>query len=212
MKTLLLTLAFLGALSLGAATEIWEIDNNHTSVSFDVGHLGISKVRGLMNTTSGSIRVDPKDILSAAIEVTLDVKSLNTMVPKRDAHVKSADFLDAEKFPTIQFVSTAIREDKALKKLFIDGNLTMKGKTKKVTLESSPISEEVRQEMGGKTRIIRAALASTTINRFDFGIDYGKGKPIDGGVSKDITITISAEFAKKDDVGAVQVKTSLKGK
>lgn len=205
MKRLLWVIGLFSAFSSFAApetSETWDIDKNHTSVSFDVGHLGISKVRGLLNVTAGSITTDPKDLSKTTLEVTIDANSLNTAVAARDKHVKSADFLDTATYPTITFKSTAVREDKAKHKIYIDGNLTLKGKTNKVTLEANPISDEVKLNKDGTEKIVRATLASTTINRYDYDINYGKNDPlsklVDGGISKEITISISTEFIKKN--------------
>lgn len=204
-KRLLLFIALTTAFSICAEKpsnfETWEIDRNHTSVSFDIGHYGISKVRGLMNVDNGSIKANPDDISKTEISVTLDVKSLTTNVTARDNHVKSDDFLSAEKFPTITFKSTAVREDKAKQKVFIDGDLTIKGITKKITLTANPLSEEVRDPRN-QEKIVRAMIATTTINRYDFGIEYGKDKKnavnklVDGGIGQEIVITISSEFKK----------------
>lgn len=208
-RTLLWTLSFLGALAVFAEGnpdnwESWELDKQHNSVSFDIGHLGISKIRGFMMLENGSLKTDPNDVLKTEIEVKIDVNSLNTGVPMRDNHVKSDDFLSAEKFPYISFKSTGVREDKAKGKLYIDGDLTIKGKTKKVTLETNPISEEIRMPKEGNVKVVRATAATTTINRYDFGIDYGKvndkqnllSKIVDGGVGQQIAITIFTEFFK----------------
>lgn len=210
MRRIILLLAVtMSAVSTWAAekkdnSQTWKIDPNHTSVSFDIGHLGISKVRGLMNVSAGSIKANADDISKAEINVSIDVKTLNTNVAARDNHVKSDDFLSAEKFPFITFKSTAVREDKAKQKVFIDGDLTIKGVTKKITLEANPLSEEVRMPKDGKEKIIRAMIATTSINRYDFGIDYGRadksvvGKLIDGGIGREITISISSEFSRED--------------
>jgi polyisoprenoid-binding protein YceI len=198
----ILTLCNATALFSEGNLQTFEVDKQHTSVSFDIGHLGISKVRGSMLVDSGTIKGDPKDLTKTSLEIKISVNSLNTNVTMRDKHVLSEEFLAAEKFPFITFKSTAVKEDKAKGKLFIDGDLTIKGKTKKITLEASPISEEVRIPKDGKIKIVRATSASTTINRYDFGIDYGKvadkqdpmSKLLDGGVGREISITILAEF------------------
>ncbi len=196
--------------------EAWEIDKQHTSVSFDIGHLGISKIRGSMMVDSGSLKANPQDLTKTELDVKIDVNTLNTGVPARDTHVKSNDFLSAATHPYITFKSTAVREDKAANKIFIDGNLTIKGVTKNITLTASPISEEVRLPKDGKEKVIRATTATTSINRYDFGVDYGKAtgankmmaKLIDGGVGQNIDITIHTEFFKVVPKGTATAKTN----
>lgn len=211
MRSTLVLAMLLGSFSLFSANinlETWEIDKQHTLASFTIGHLGISRVPGLMNIESGELKVDPNNIASADFEVKMDVRTLTTGVSARDNHVKSKDFLDVEKFPYIKFKSIAIREDKANNKMLIDGNLTIKDKTKSVTLIANPISEEVALDKNGMSRIVRGTVATTKINRFDFGIDYGKstGEPsllskiIDGGVGQEIDIFISIELVKKEAI------------
>ncbi len=206
---LVLAMVVIGSFSLFSSNnslEAWEIDKQHTLASFTIGHLGISRVPGLMNIESGELKVDPNAVASAEFEVKMDVRSLTTGVLARDNHVKSKDFLDVEKFPYINFKSTAVREDKANNKMLIDGILSIKDKTKTITLVANPISEEVRLDKNGGTKIVRGTVATTKINRYDFGIDYGKStgeasvlsKIIDGGVGQEIEIFISIELVKKD--------------
>lgn len=208
-NALVLAMLLIGSYSLFSAhnnLETWDIDKQHTLASFTIGHLGISRVPGLMNIESGELKVDPNAITSAEFEVKMDVQSLTTGVLARDNHVKSKDFLDAEKFPTIKFKSTAVREDKVHNKMLIDGILSIKDKSKAITLIANPISEEVQLDKNGGSKIVRGTVATTTINRFDFGIDYGKStgdasllsKIIDGGVGQEIEIFISIELVKKE--------------
>jgi polyisoprenoid-binding protein YceI len=216
-KRLFYAILLTSSLSLFASKnnlETWKLDEQHTSVSFDIGHFGISKIRGLMSIESGELKVDPKNLSTSELEVKINVNSLNTMVAARDTHVKSKDFLDAEKFPFIVFKSTGVREDKINNKMYIDGTLTIKDKTKPVTLLAEPISEEVRIDKNGGQKIVRGTLASATINRLDFGIDYGTRSPaaailskiVDGGVGREITISISTELAKMDSALAKSTK------
>lgn len=210
LKTLFgvaLLFASLSSIAEGGAKqdlEAWEVDKQHTSVSFDIGHLNISKIRGSMAVETGALKADPKDLSKTELDIKIDVNSLNTGVPTRDTHVKSDDFLSAAKFPQITFKSVAVREDKTANKILIDGDLTIKATTKRVTLTAKPISEEVRLPKDGNEKVVRATTATTSINRYDFGIDYGKAtgankimaKMIDGGVGQVIDITIHTEFFK----------------
>lgn len=200
-----LAVLFLSTLSFAKDLEQWEIDKQHSFVTFTIGHLGISKVVGTLAVNEGSIKTNPQDVTQSQLDVKIDVKSLNTGVQARDQHVKSDDFLSAEKFPSITFKSLAVREDKTSKKLSIEGDLTVKGKTRRVILEADPISDEVRLPKDGAEKVVRATKATLSINRFDYGIEYGKTATgpkkalstiVDGGVGRDIDITIHTEFFK----------------
>lgn len=204
-KLTIFAMAFIAAASTANAKpepqETWQIDPAHTSISFDIGHLGISTIRGAMALESGTIKTDPQDVTKSSLDIKIAVSSLNTGVTARDMHVKSEDFLEADKHPFITFKSISVRENPSDKKLLIEGDLTIKGTTKRVSLVANPISEEVRLPKEGSEKVVRATTAYTTINRYDFGVDYGKAKNpltkmLDGGVGKDITITIHTEFFK----------------
>ena len=111
------------ATSVAFAADTYTIDPNHTTFGFTVKHMMISNVPGEFDQFSGQIIYDPKDLANSKAQVTIDVSSINTRIAKRDAHLKSPDFFDAAKFPTITFVSTAFTPTA------ITGNLTMKGVT-----------------------------------------------------------------------------------
>src|SRR5215813_14487603 len=101
------TLVALAALvALPAAASTWEIDPNHTESSFVVKHLMVSNVRGQFGKTTGTVQQDDKDVSKSKVEITIDTKTIDTRVEKRDAHLKSPDFFDVEKFPTITFKTT----------------------------------------------------------------------------------------------------------
>ena len=103
------TLVALAALvALPAAASTWEIDPNHTESSFVVKHLMVSNVRGQFGKTTGTVIRDDKDITKSSADVTIDATTVDTRVAKRDAHLKSADFFDVEKYPTITFKTTKI--------------------------------------------------------------------------------------------------------
>jgi polyisoprenoid-binding protein YceI len=187
MKLLLATLALLVAAPTLADT--YKIDPAHTNASFAVKHLLISTVRGEFQKTEGTLVLDPADVTKSKVEATIDVASLNTREPKRDGHLKSPDFFDAAKFPTITFKSTKVEKagEGALK---VTGDLTMHGVTKPVVLEVAGPSDEVK-DPGGNIR--RGISATTKINRKDFGVSYGPNAV----VSDEVTITIDGEFLKQ---------------
>src|SRR5437870_9475977 len=132
----------------GAAT--WEIDPAHTSVGFGVRHLMVSTVRGEFAKVSGTVQVDEKDYTKAKIEATIDTASINTRVEKRDAHLKSPDFLDVAKYPTITFVSKKIEQvDPGHFK--VTGDLTLHGVTREASRDvEGPTPES--SDPGGNVR------------------------------------------------------------
>ncbi len=178
--------------ALPAAASTWDIDPNHTESSFVVKHLMVSNVRGQFGKTTGTVQQDDKDITKSKAEITIDATTINTRVEKRDAHLKSPDFFDVEKFPTITFKSTKITkgEGNALK---AEGDLTIHGVTKPVVLNVEYTPETLA---GGK--MIRGLTATTKINRKDFGLNWNK--TIEAGgvmVGDEVTITVEAELHKQ---------------
>jgi len=150
----------------------------------------ISTVRGQFGTFSGKATGDPKAPDKAQIEATVDVASIDTANEKRDGHLKSPDFFDAAKFPTITFKSKKIVAAGA-GKAKVTGDLTLHGVTKEVVLEVEGPTDVIKDPMG-KTRA--GAHATTKINRKDFGIVYDK--TMDGGglmVGNEVEITIDVE-------------------
>jgi len=144
----------------------WAIDPSHSSVEFVVRHLVVTKVKGRFGTFEGTVTVDPTDPLGSSVDVTLQVASIDTRDEQRDAHLRSPDFFDSEQFPTITFRSSALRADGS--DYEVDGDLTIKGVTKPVTL-SLEYNGTSPDPWGG----IRAGFsAETEINRRDFGLDF----------------------------------------
>jgi polyisoprenoid-binding protein YceI len=174
--------------SMVFAADTYTIDPAHTSFGFTVKHMMISNVPGEFGKFSGQIVYSPADLANSKADVTIDVSSINTRIDKRDAHLKSPDFFDAEKYPTITFVSTQFTPTS------ITGNLTMKGVTKEVTVPVT-ISGPVKTMMGGQAIGITG---SVTINRQDYGINWNKALDHGGwAVSNDVVITISIEADQK---------------
>jgi polyisoprenoid-binding protein YceI len=179
--------------ALPAAASTWEIDPNHTESSFVVKHLMVANVRGQFGKTTGTIQQDDKDITKSKAEITIDASTINTRVEKRDAHLKSPDFFDVAKFPTITFKSTKITkgEGNALK---AEGDLTIHGVTKPVVLNVEYTPETLA---GGKT--VRGLTATTKINRKDFGLNWNR--TIEAGgvmVGEEVSITVEAELHRKE--------------
>ena len=176
------------AVSAAAQSGTWQIDPNHSAAQFSVRHLGVSTVRGAFMKVSGSAKYDPNDASKDSVEVSIDASSVDTRVQMRDNDLRSPNFLDVQKYPTITFKS---KETKAGGdgKLQVLGDLTIHGVTKEVTLDVDGPSAPIKDPWGNQ-RI--GASASTKINRKDFGVN---GAP--GVVGDEISITIDTELIQQ---------------
>ena len=170
-----------------AQVETWKIDPAHSSAQFAVRHLGISTVRGEFRKVSGSATYDPADPSKTSLEATIDATTVDTRVDMRDNDLRSPNFLDVQKYPTITFKSKRA-ESAGPGKMKIAGDLTIHGVTKEVVLDVDGPSAPVKDPKGN---FHVGASASTTINRKDFGVN---GAP--SMVSDQISITIDAELVK----------------
>lgn len=171
-----------------AQTSTWTIDPAHSSAQFTIRHLGVSNVHGNINGVKGTVTFDEKDITKSSVNATLDTATLSTSNDARDKHLKSPDFFDAEKNPTITFKSTAIT--KAGGKLQLVGDLTLNGVTKPVTLDLDGPAPPLTQR--GKT--ISGFSASGTLKRADFGFGPKFSPPMLGD---DVKISIDVEIDKQ---------------
>lgn len=177
-----------------AVAPRYDIDPTHTSAQFKVRHLMISHVKGEFTRVSGGIAFDPDNLPGSSIEVTIDASSISTRDPQRDGHLKSADFLEVEKFPSITFHSTQITP--AGKDAYeVAGDLTIHGVTKPVNLLVEDLTPEAKDPWGF---LRRGATASTTIERKDFGLVWNMSLDTGGwAVGEQVHITIDVEFARK---------------
>lgn len=182
MRSYLKSLVSVAVLSLTAsfanAADTYVIDNDHTSVGFKIAHAGISWVHGRFNDTNGQLTLDDaKSKISFKILTT----SVDTKVKKRDDHLRSADFFNVEKFPDITFESTRVEPiEKGLK---VEGEVTMLGKTKPITIEL--LGGETTEFPPGVNRI--GFVSNFTIKRSDFGMSTMLG-PIGDEVHMEIGI------------------------
>jgi polyisoprenoid-binding protein YceI len=169
-----------------AQVETWKIDPNHSAAQFSVKHLAISTVRGQFQKVSGTVAYDPADVSKTAIDVTIDAASVDTRIDMRDTDLRSPNFFDVQKYPTITFKSKHT-EAAGSGKLKVAGDLTIHGVTKEVVLDvdgpSAPITA-----MGG---LRMGASATTKVNRKDFGVNGAASM-----VGDDISITIDVEVTK----------------
>jgi polyisoprenoid-binding protein YceI len=177
-----------------AQSETWTIDTPHSNAQFSVRHMMISNVKGEFNKVTGTVDFDDKDITHSKVEATIDVTTINTREPKRDGHLKSPDFFDAEKYPTITFKSTSVAKG-ADGRLKVTGDLTMKGVTKQVVLDVDPLSAPIKDRGGN---LHAGTSATTKINRKDFGINYNAVLETGGVmVGDEVSITIDVELVKR---------------
>jgi len=187
----------LAAPSAAFAAE-YVIDSAHSGASFAVKHLMVATVRGSFSNVTGTVNYDEKDVTRSTVEATIDAKTIDTDEPKRDEHLRSPDFFDTEKFPTITFKSTKV--EKAGEGLKVTGNLTLHGVTKPVVLDVEGMSQEVKDPWGNSKR---GATATTKLNRKDFGLTWNKALEAGGvAVGDDVKITIDLELNKKQPAPA----------
>ena len=182
----------LGTGMMSAQTRDWKIDPAHSEADFSVKHMAISTVHGAFHGVNGVIHLDPANLAKSSVEATIDVTTVNTGVDQRDTHLKSPDFFDVAKFPTMSFKSTSVK--KAGEGYDVAGDLTLHGVTKPVVLKlDAPGKEQVG--MDGKS-LHRGFAATTTINRQDFGVKWnGTLKSGDSAVGDDIKIELDVEAA-----------------
>jgi len=194
-KVLILAALILPSL-VRAAT--WDLDPAHSSVQFSVRHLMVSTVRGAFGKVAGTVAVDEQDLTHSKIQATIDAASIDTRIEKRDAHLKSPDFLDVAKYPTITFVSKKI-ERVAPDHFKVTGDLTLHGVTRETTLDVEGPTPEMKDPWG-KTRA--GAQATTTINRKDFGLTWNQALEAGGvAVGDEVKITIDVEATKQPAAG-----------
>ncbi|MFZ4855946.1 MAG: YceI family protein [Desulfuromonadaceae bacterium] len=196
MKKLITSLSTIIALALPAFAfaSTWTIDPDHSNVGFKVRHLMVTNVKGSFEKFTGTVEIDDKDITKSKVEVSIDTNSINTNVQKRDEHLRSADFFDVAKFPTMNFVSKKVA--KAGKdNLKVTGDLTLHGVTKQVVLDVEGPAKESKDPWGN---IRSGATANTKINRKDFGLSWNKALETGGvAVGEEVTITLEIEMIKK---------------
>jgi polyisoprenoid-binding protein YceI len=171
----------------------WTLDPAHSSVEFSAKHMMITTVRGRMNVTSGSIDFDPANPAAASVDAVLDVSSLNSGLSERDGHLKSPDFLDAASFPTVHFVSVQV-EPIGEGKARIQGDLTIRGVTRRVTLDA----EFLGAALNPFDKSERAGFVATTaINREDWGLTWNVALEAGGWlVGKEIKIALDVQAVK----------------
>lgn len=174
------------------APGTFAVDVSHSAAAFSVRHLVVAKTRGRFTDFSGEITI-AEDPLESSVQVTINAASINTGDAKRDDHLRSADFLDVEQFPTLTFQSTSVRHVKGAK-FEVEGDLTAAGVTKPVTLDLE--FEGVVTDPWGGTRA--GFTASTQINREDWGLTYNQALEAGGVlIGKDISVELEVEAIRQ---------------
>lgn len=178
-----------------SSTSKWKIDPVHTNAEFKVRHMMITNVKGQFTGINGEITLDHNDLTKSHVDASIEAASINTREPDRDTHLRSADFLDVENFPTLSFVSTGISRT-GVGELEVEGDLTIHGVTKRVAFSVEGPTQAEKDPWGN----VRIGLsAQTKINRKDFGLTWNSTLETGGIlVGEDVTITLEVQAVKAD--------------
>ena len=175
----------------GTATSTWTIDPAHSAVEFGVRHMMISTVRGRFAKVSGTLVLDDEDVTRSKVEVEIDADSIDTREEKRDAHLRSADFFEVEKYPKLTFVSRRVeRSGDGLK---VTGDLTIRDTTKEVVLDVEDLGR-VKDPWGGD----RASFSATgKLQRSEYGLKWNQALEAGGVmVSDEVKLIIEAQLVR----------------
>ena len=177
----------------GASAVSYTIDSAHSRAHFKVRHLMVAFVRGELGTVTGEFRFDEAAPLRSTVTAVIDAREIDTRNPDRDAHLRSADFLDVASHPTVTFRSTGVTAGPE-GTFEVTGDLTLRGVTQQVTL-SVELSAEIRDPWGN---VKRGVTATTRINRKDFGVSWNANLDAGGVVVADhVDITIEAQVVRQ---------------
>ncbi|MCB0729452.1 MAG: YceI family protein [Ignavibacteriae bacterium] len=193
MKTVKLAIILLFAVSINFAQTSWGLDKSHSKIGFSVVHLVISEVEGQFNEYDVKVTSNGDDFDGASVEFSADVNSIDTDNEKRDNHLKSDDFFNAEQFPKMTFVSTSFsKEDDKNYKLV--GDLTIRDVTKEVELDV--VYNGMVKDPWGNTKA--GFKATGAINRFDYNLKWNAALETGGlVVGEDVNLIINLELAKQ---------------
>lgn len=178
-------------------TPVWNIDPQHTNVDFSVRHLMIATVRGRFGEVEGTVSFDPANPGAAKVDVRIPAGSIDTGIPDRDQHLRSADFFDVAHHPDIRFRST--RAEPAGNRIRLTGDLTLRGVTRTVTLDVEPLGL-VKDPWGNQ----RAAYSATgVINRHDFGLNWNAALEAGGVmVGPEVKIALEVQLVRQAEQAA----------
>lgn len=174
-------------------SNTYQIDPSHSTASFSIKHMMIAKVHGGFEKLSGTLVYDAASPSKSSVQVAIETNSINTREPQRDTHLRSPDFFDVEKYPTITFKSTRVEGSGG--ELKVIGDLTIHGVTQQVTLDVDGPSDEMKDPWGN---IKIGASGSTKIKRKDFGLTWNAALEAGGFlVGDDVTINLDVQFVKQ---------------
>jgi polyisoprenoid-binding protein YceI len=176
-----------------AGVSTWNLDPVHSVVEFKVKHMMISNVKGQFTGITGLLTLDENDLTKSRVEATIDASTINTRDAGRDTHLKSADFLDVEKYPTLTLKSKSVKRTGAAEGTVI-GDLTVHGVTREVVFQvEGPTAPG--KDPWGNTRL--GLSATTKISRKEFGLTWNSALEAGGFlVGDDVTITLDVQFVK----------------
>ncbi len=171
----------------GTAQTVWAIDPAHSSLEFSVRNFWFT-VKGCLTDFEGTIVLDQANLTRSSVQVKIKAASIDTRIKRRDAHLRSADFLETDVYPLIHFQSSKVERGKDRDTLRITGSLNIRGKDREIVLDvnevdrsSSPQGEEVVYYS-----------ATTELNRFDFGVNYGRGV-----IGRTLKVTINVQASRQ---------------
>jgi polyisoprenoid-binding protein YceI len=179
-----------------ATARVWDIDASHATAGFRVRHLMVSHVRGHLGPVQGTVFIDEQDPARSRIDVAIDVRGIDTRDAKRDEHLRSADFFDAENHPTVTFRSTRIEAPEGLSgDLSVTGDLTIRGVTRPVTLQVEALPPAIQDPWGNARRGVSAR---GRVNRKDWGLKWNLAIEAGGvAVGDEVAIEIDAELVAR---------------
>jgi polyisoprenoid-binding protein YceI len=171
----------------------WQLDPDHSTAEFSVKHMMVSNVKGAFSNVQGTVTLDEKSPAKTTVKATIPADTVDTRQAKRDAHLKSPDFFDVAKYPTITFESTGVKPG-AKGHYAVSGKLTMHGVTRPVVLDAE-LSQPAKDPWGNTRRGFHA---TTKVNREDYGLTWNKALEAGGVmVGKDVQISLDGELIEK---------------
>ncbi|HEY7373287.1 MAG TPA: YceI family protein [Polyangia bacterium] len=178
------------------ATATWDVDTAHANAGFRVRHLMVSHVRGHLGPVTGTVLIDEQDLSRSRVDVDIDARGIDSRDPKRDEHLRSADFLDVANHPTVTFRSTRVEAPSGpTDDLRVTGDLTIRGVTRPVTLEVEALPPAIQDPWGLRRRGVSAR---ARINRKDWGLKWNLAIEAGGvAVGDEVAIEIDAEIVAR---------------
>jgi polyisoprenoid-binding protein YceI len=179
-----------------ASAQAWDIDTAHATAGFRVRHLMVSHVRGQLGPVTGTVFIDERDPSRSRVEVSIDARGVDTREPKRDEHLRSADFFDVASYPTVTFRSTRVEAPRGLQgAIRVTGDLTIRGVSRPVTLDVEALEPAIQDPWGNARRGVSAR---ARVNRKDWGLKWNLAIETGGVVVGDeVTIELDAELVAR---------------